>query len=82
MGSGNSGEWTFLDIITLISFCIGLQNLEENLSQSDLHEADVQNAKRQDAILSELHDHLAAQDRKIDSILAILKENGGVIYDR
>lgn len=82
MGSGNNGEWTFLDIITLISFCIGLQNLEENLSQSDLHEIDVSNAKRQDAILSELHDHLAEQDRKIDNILAILKENGGVIYDR
>lgn len=81
MGSGNSGEWTFWDIITLISFCIGLQNLEENLSQTDLHEADVQNAKRQDAILAEIHDHLTAQDRKLDNILAILKENGGVIYD-
>ena len=82
MGSGNSGELTFLDIITLISFCIGLQNLEENLSQSDLHEIDVSNAKRQDAILAEIHDHLAAQDRKLDNILAILAENGGVVYDR
>ena len=81
MGSGDKGEWTFLDIVTLISFCIGLQNLEENLSQSDLHEIDVSNAKRQDAILAEIHDHLAAQDRKLDNILAILKENGGVIYD-
>ena len=81
MGSGDKGEWTFLDIITLISFCIGLQNLEENLSQTDLHEADVENAKRQDTILAEIHEHLAAQDAKLDNILAILKENGGIIYD-
>lgn len=81
MGTGVRGELTFLDIVTLISFCIGLQNLEENLSQTDLHEADAENAKRQDAILSEIHDHLTAQDRKLDNILAILKENGGVIYD-
>ena len=82
MGSGNKGEWTFLDIVSLISFCVGLQNLEENLTQSDLHEIDVSNAKRQDAILAEIHDHLAAQDKKLDAILAILRENGGVIYDR
>ena len=81
MGSGDKGEWTFLDIVTLISFCIGLQNLEENLSQSDLHEIDVSNAKRQDAILSEIHDHLAKQDKKLDAIIAVLKENGGVFYE-
>ena len=79
MGSGNKGEWTFLDIVSLISFCIGLQNLEENLSQSDLHEIDVSNAKRQDAILSEIHDHLTAQDRKLDAMIKVLRENGGVL---
>lgn len=82
MGSGNRGEWTFLDIISLISFCVGLQNLEENLTQSDLHEIDVSNAKRQDAILSEIHEHLDAQDKKIDAIIKVLKESGGVFYER
>ena len=79
MGSGSNGEWTFLDIVALVSLCIGLQNLEENLSQSDLHEIDVSNAKRQDAILSKIHDHLAEQDRKLDAIMAVLRENGGIL---
>lgn len=72
MGSGKNGEWTFLDIITLIGFCIGLQNLELNISQDDLQNE----AERLDKALREnvenIHGHLELQDKKIDYILEVL----------
>lgn len=64
IGSGANGELTFLDIITLISFYVGLENLDLNITQDD-----VQNAT--DRVLSEIHSHLEEQDRKIERILEI-----------
>lgn len=81
MGSGKNGEFTFLDIITLISFCIGLQNLEINITQDDLQNIAAEMDKHQSEEIENIHGHLAVQDKKIDAILQILKENGGVIHD-
>lgn len=82
MGSGDRGEWTFLDVITLISFCIGLKNLEENISQGDLQDAASRSEKKQSELIKDIHEHLAVQDAKLDNILAILADNGGIIYER
>lgn len=68
LGSGASGELTLLDIITLVSFYIGLENLEMNITQEDVQEAT-------DKVLNEIHTHLEEQDRKIDLILGVLNEN-------
>lgn len=68
IGSGEGGEFTFLDIISLVSFYVGLQNYVSNISQED-----VQNTA--DAILKEIHSHLEEQDRKLNSILEILHES-------
>ena len=38
LGSGNYGELTFLDCISLCSFFIALQNLDSNISQDDMQE--------------------------------------------
>ena len=73
LGTGNNGEWTFLDIISLMSFCIGLQNLDMNITQEDMQNADHNSAQRADRILEEIHSHLEEQDRKIDMILEVLK---------
>lgn len=81
MGSGKNGEFTFLDIITLISFCIGLQNLEINITQDDLQNVAAEMNEQQSKDIEDIHNHLAIQDKKIDAILQILKENGGVIHD-
>ena len=68
LGSGSNGEWTFLDIISLISFCVGLQNLDLNISQENLdnqtHELDASLRK----VVDEIHRHLTIQDEKIDKI--------------
>lgn len=72
-GSGSSGELTAIDIISLLSFAIGLENLEMNISQTDLQE---ETQKLNDAVdkkvqlaLTEIHTHLEQQDAKIDLIL-------------
>lgn len=62
LGSGDNGRFTFLDIISLTSFLIGLMNLDENLTQGDL-------ADKAQLILDEIHGHLQQQDEKLDIIL-------------
>lgn len=78
LGTGDDGEWTFLDIVSLMSFCIGLQNLDMNSTQEDMQQADHNSAMRADRILQEIHSHLEEQDEKIDTILKKLEgiENG------
>ena len=67
LGSGDNGQFTFLDIISLTSFLIGIMNLDENLTQGDL-------ADKAQLILDEIHGHLQRQDDKIDLILQRLEE--------
>lgn len=65
-GSGNNGEFTFLDAITVISFLIGVENLDMNISQTDLQEETNRLDKKVDEkvqlALSEIHEHLEKQD--------------------
>ena len=77
-GSGKDGELTFVDMIGLMSFAIGLENLELNVTQNDIEKqtADLDarvNAKF-DRVLSEIHTHLRTQDDKIDQILMEIKK--------
>ncbi len=78
LGTGDNGEWTFLDIVSLMSFCIGLQNLDMNSTQEDMQNVDHNSAMRADKILTEIHSHLEKQDSKIDMILKRLEgiDNG------
>ena len=73
MGSGENGSITFLDLINIISFVIGLQNLELNISQNDLQEQtqDINGAadKLVKDALEEIHRHLKEQDRKIQILI-------------
>lgn len=63
VGSGINGEITFLDIIGIMSFLIGVQNLDLNITQDDMQ-----------YVLSDIHNHLQEQDEKIDKILEELEE--------
>ena len=76
MGSGRNGELTFLDLVTLISFVIGLQNLEINITQDDLQDVAAEVDKRQSDGIEDIHRHLAVQDEKLNVILRMLE--GGV----
>lgn len=72
MGSGKNGEWTFLDLITLISFVIGLENLELNVSQDDLQKESERLDKAMRENVEEIHRHLEVQDRKLNQIMELL----------
>lgn len=63
IGSGTNGEITFLDTIGIMSFLIGVQNLDLNITQDDMQ-----------YVLTDIHSHLQQQDEKIDRILKELED--------
>ena len=69
LGSGDNGEWTFLDILTVMSFFIGVQNLDLNIAQEDLDNQTQEFDKKLRTVVDDIHQHLKDQDRKIDEIL-------------
>lgn len=74
LGSGDEGQFTFLDSINLISFIIGLMNLNENLTQGDKQDLLETFSQKADDLLKEIHLHLKSQDEKIDKILEELNK--------
>lgn len=56
-----------LDAMTILGFLIGVANYDENITQSDLQEM-------MKSALNDIHSHLQEQDRKINDILKMLKE--------
>lgn len=68
----NQNQLSFMDALNVMSFMIGLENLQANLTQADKQELMDHFADRTDKVLGEIHTHLEEQDRKIDLILDIL----------
>ena len=67
-------QLTFLDILNIASFLIGIENLEMNLDQNDKQDLQKNLSEATDKLLAEVHAHLEAQDKKIDEILRRLEE--------
>lgn len=74
MGSGDNGQFTFLDVISIMSFLISVENLEANLTQNDKQELQRDLSNKADMLLKEIHQHLEEQDNKIDRILKELSK--------
>ena len=73
---GNSmNELSFMDLINIVSFVVGLQNLDLNISQNDLDNQTEQLDKKLRSNVDEIHRHLEKQDAKIDFIIRELTEN-------
>lgn len=62
-----SGQLELLDILTIISFCIQMQNQNKIFSIHDIQSDN-------DRVLNDIHQHLRIQDDKIDQILSLLKK--------
>ena len=71
-GSGDNGEITFLDILAIMSFCIGLQNLDLNIAQEDLDNQTQELDARLRKVVDDIHKHLQEQDIKIDRLLEVI----------
>ena len=69
------GQLDFLDLITLASFVIARQNLEENITQSDKAELQEDLSNKADLLLQEIHGHLQKQDAILNQILEELKHD-------
>lgn len=67
-------QLTFLDILNIASFLIGIENLEMNLDQNDKQDLQRSLSEATDKLLAEVHAHLETQDKKIDEILKRLEE--------
>lgn len=73
LGNGDNGEFTFMDLLSLCSFMIGLENLNLNNSQDEAQTLQSELAKKSEEILNEIHNHLDEQDKKLDYILKELE---------
>ena len=73
-GSGENGELTILDTISILSFLIGLENLDMNVTQTDAQNLQHQLDNNTHLILGEIHKHLEEQDIKMSETLSKLEE--------
>lgn len=73
-------EWDFLDWISVMSFLIGVANYDENLTQGDkqdlLHEVD----EATEQAIQKVREHLTEQDKKIERILEILRDEDKTLH--
>ncbi len=61
-----SNSQNFLDVLSVISFAIGLANYEENVDQSAMSET-------VNAAVEDIHQHLREQDVKLSKIMEKLE---------
>lgn len=64
-------QLSFIDLLSILSFCIGVMNLGLNVSAEDID-------NQTQTLLNEMHSHLELQDSKLDNIIQRLEflENG------
>ena len=74
LGSGDNGEFTFIDLLAITSFWIGIENYNMNLTQDDKQDLINELSTKSELLLKEIHQHLEKQDKKIDLILEALNE--------
>ena len=64
---------TAIDILSILSFVIGLKNLDLNIDQNDMNNQTREIGKRASELvnnaIAEIHQHLEKQDQKISLIL-------------
>ena len=75
LGSGENGEFTFLDTLDMLSFIISVMNYNENITQSDKQDLQQDLTDKINLVLGEIHGHLQNQDEKIDMILKELNND-------
>lgn len=70
----NNGQLDFLDLISIASFVIALQNLDLNATQEDAQNLQKALSEKTDLLLREVHRHLEEQDIKLSDIQKQLEE--------
>ena len=73
MNNENS-KLDFIDILSIMSFVIALQNLDLNVTQEDAQNLQRELSEKTDLLLTEIHGHLEEQDRLLKEIAERLKK--------
>lgn len=71
----NKNELTFIDVLSIISFCVALQNLDLNLAQEDLDNQTQELDRRLRLVVDDIQKHLQRQDAKLDMILSEVRND-------
>lgn len=72
--TNENGSLTFLDIISILSFVIGLENLDMNITQEDIQENTTMLDEKLKKEVDDIHSHLAIQDAKLNHIVHLLED--------
>ena len=72
LNSSNNKQFEFLDILNIMSFYLGVMNLNSNMNQNDKQDLQRQLNEGINSLLGEIHAHLQKQDDKIDKIMEAL----------
>ena len=67
-------NYSFIDILSVASFLIALENLDLNITQEDVQGLETDFNHKLEASIKDIHDHLAVQDAKLNTILDMLCE--------
>lgn len=73
LGSGDNGEITFLDLLTIAGFLVGIENLNLNATQNDVQAVAQTLAEKAELLLTEIHGHLEEQDKKLKEIMEVIR---------
>lgn len=73
MNNGSRFNQDFLDAISILSFMIGIMNLDENLSQSDKDDMMHQLDEKTNKMLKRIEDDLEEQNEMLREILSRLE---------
>lgn len=63
-----------MDVLNVLSFLIGLLNLNENLTQNDKQDLMSAFDKQTKTVLDDIHERLDTQDEQLKTILAELED--------
>lgn len=66
----------FLDALAVVSFLLGLENLQENREQSKHNDVQVANTKQSEILLNEINYSFNKMNEKLDLILEKLDKGG------
>jgi hypothetical protein len=69
----SGGQLTALDLISVLSFALGLENLEENRSQSAHNDVQAANQKQAAYLLEELGQKFEEQNEILNHILEVIE---------
>ncbi len=63
-----------INLINILSFMVGLENMQENRQQSAQNDVQAANDKQAEYLLNKINDRFAEQNKLLDSHTKILKE--------